>query len=497
MEEGTDIWKRIPAATGMHQPTRTRFILGGTVVLAILVRVAVGIATESWTFSAEKNHWEFGYEMGRVAGCLVAGQGFAYPTDPPQPTAWMAPAYPVFVAAVFLAFGPHTPQSALAIQFIQVIASALSCVLLYLLGKRLYGPTVGEISAFLLAIYPASIHYAVQKIWSSSFFTVALLSVLFLFTIQARRPSTTGVVFLGVMLGIGVLFNPLLLSIIPPMTAWLYWVWKKQGQGDPVAIVLLLATCGLVLTPWVVRNYAVFGRFVLIKSNLGHEILVGNHEHAMRALPDEMSGIERQVRGLKQPIKGLMMTETELEVLRELNEVEKNCIYLRNGMRSITDNPVRFLRFTGIRIASFWTTMRSPKGVKELVFRSPYFLVLSLGLFGIFLAVKKGLPRAVLIIPILFFPVAYYVTVVGLHRYRFPIEPIFLIFAALAIAVQVPRLGLKSIVGRAGKEPRLGFSVHRHRREDDPAGENPSMQQTLPSAIRTSLAPCRRTILRL
>jgi len=111
----------------------------------------------------------------------------------------------------------------------------------------------------------------------------------------------------------------------------------------------------------------------------------------------------------------------------------------------ISDDPLRFLHFTGIRTVRFWTMVRTPKNVRELVYQSPYFIVLILGFLGISLATRRGLPTAVLMIPLLFFPVAYYFTVVGLHRYRFPLEPILLIFSALAIAAQASRLGLKSI----------------------------------------------------
>ena len=48
-----------------------------------------------------RDHWHFGWEMGRIARSIVEGHGFSSPFfDPSGPTAMLPPAYPYLVAAV-------------------------------------------------------------------------------------------------------------------------------------------------------------------------------------------------------------------------------------------------------------------------------------------------------------------------------------------------------------------------------------------------------------
>jgi hypothetical protein len=45
-------------------------------------------------------------------------------------------------------------------------------------------------------------------------------------------------------------------------------------------MIVLLLTSGVVVTPWIVRNYKVFGTFVPLRSNFGLELWLGNNPEA-------------------------------------------------------------------------------------------------------------------------------------------------------------------------------------------------------------------------
>ena len=150
-----------------------------------------------------------------------------------------------------------------------MIISVLTCVVLYNLGKRLYNAQVGLLAAFLLAIYPAAIHFAVQKIWSTSLFTCCLLLVILQFLRQAEQPHIKGGVYLGTLLGFTALTEPAVVSAYPFATLWLYL--KANGEWGTVTktVAAMLIAFFLSISPWLVRNYIVFEQFVFIKSNLG------------------------------------------------------------------------------------------------------------------------------------------------------------------------------------------------------------------------------------
>src|SRR5688572_15816418 len=139
----------------MEGPSKN--LLVGIVVLALGLRLAVAVVTTSWVFPSDDNFWTYGHEMGQIASSLAKGHGFSWPEERGYrrgPTAWMPPAYPLIMAGAFKIFGIFSQQAAIAIETFLTIVSALTCLLVYALGKRLYNAQVGLLAAFLLAIYP-------------------------------------------------------------------------------------------------------------------------------------------------------------------------------------------------------------------------------------------------------------------------------------------------------------------------------------------------------
>jgi hypothetical protein len=61
-----------------------------------------------------RDHWEFAYEIGRVARSIALGHGFSNPYwANTGPTALLTPVYPYLLAGVFATFGVYTKTSAL------------------------------------------------------------------------------------------------------------------------------------------------------------------------------------------------------------------------------------------------------------------------------------------------------------------------------------------------------------------------------------------------
>ena len=54
----------------------------------------------TYRFRPYGDHFQFGWEMGRIARALVTGYGYADPfTGHTGPTAWVAPLYPMLLGA--------------------------------------------------------------------------------------------------------------------------------------------------------------------------------------------------------------------------------------------------------------------------------------------------------------------------------------------------------------------------------------------------------------
>ena len=102
-----------------------------------------------------------------IAAHLVRGEGFIYRPvhgiSYLQPTSWMAPLFPCFLAGVYLFLGLHTPASYLFIQLVQALSSAFGCLFIYGIGRKLWNHKVGIVAGFMLALYPPLV-YSVTRI---------------------------------------------------------------------------------------------------------------------------------------------------------------------------------------------------------------------------------------------------------------------------------------------------------------------------------------------
>ena len=189
------------------------------VMLALVTRLAVAVLTSKPDFPRDDNlrptshpgvEWTFAYEIGHIAASLAMGNGFSWPEWyiwPQGPTSWMAPVFPFVMAGAFKAFGVFSAQAAIALQVFLTIISTLSCILLYLLGKRLYNAQVGLLAAFLFAIYPTSIQFSVRTLSDISLFICCLLLIILVFLRLADHPNTRVGACLGILVGFTALVN--------------------------------------------------------------------------------------------------------------------------------------------------------------------------------------------------------------------------------------------------------------------------------------------------
>jgi 4-amino-4-deoxy-L-arabinose transferase-like glycosyltransferase len=401
--------------------------LTGIVVLSLVIRIAVAIATTSWVFSDKNNFFQFGFEMGQISESIASGGGFSWPEEvrrvahiyPGQPTAWMPPVYPLIVAAAFEIFGVYSKQSAMALELFQTGISVLNCVLLYILGKRLYTAQAGLVAAFLLCVYPQDIHFAVQKIWMNNLFVCCLLLLILMLLHMADRPHMKRGIYLGIMLGFTALIDPVITGVYPFVFVWLY----LKADTDRLTILKITATILITffftISPWLVRNYTVFGKFIFIKSSFGYNLYLGNREGA--------SG------GYKDVWLPEYFSESEQKYLNQSKEPARSSFFLRKAMTFIMEDPLSFVQRTMNRIIRFWTHIRPIRGWGERIAVAAYFIVLILAVVGLTLNRAKRRDVSLLLLFVLLLPVPYYLTQIIFYRYRFPIEPILMVFAGYTI----------------------------------------------------------------
>jgi hypothetical protein len=227
---------------------------------------------------------------------------------------------------------------------------------------------------------------------------------------------------------------------------WLFLQHTSQKGKERKYIATVIVMAAITVTPWLLRNYAVFGRFML-RSNFGLELKLANNWETSNALELTDGGHIPTGKVWKRGHPSVNAEEFRLYAsLGELNYVDRQ---YNEAVAFVWGNPKKFLWLTLRRIYYFWLgdlggrndwagnldISRPISGMKKLC----YVLPLPFMVAGVFLAIKRNIKISPLVAFILLLPAVYYITHVA-HRYRFPIEPTLLIFASYGFYSLIRRM---------------------------------------------------------
>ena len=404
------------------------------VLVALLLRLTV-ITAGTYRITPRRDHFQFGWEMGRLARSIANGQGFSSPTDLPSgPSAWAPPLYPYILAGVFRLFGIYSAFSAWVILSFNSVFAALTCIPLYRIGQRLYGESVARATAWTWALFPYAIYWPVRVVWETSLSTF-LLSVALLWTLEMGdgSPPRHKWISYGLLWGIIVLTNTALLAVLPLSLLWLLYRLPERGRQIR-GIILCGIVAALVVSPWLVRNYEVFGKFVFVRDNLPLEMHMANN--------DRFTGLwTRNEHPGNDP-----MAMRRFQELGELGFMEEKQREFREFVR---EHLADFAKFTVERAVYFW--IGTPQativdGYDLIIARHMGFLIMTLLAFGgLWLSFRNKRTGSFLLANyLLIYPLPYYL-VNPFPRYKHPIEAemilltVYLLWEARQIQVRWPR----------------------------------------------------------
>ena len=388
---------------------RTSFLW--MVVIAFGLRFGYIVAEHTYKFKTLDNNFSFGFEMGRIGRAIATGQGFSDPFEGHTgPTAWEPPLYPYLIAAVFTITGVYTHASALILLSINSFFSALTCIPIFLIAKKCFSEKVALWSGWLWALLPSVMYWCTRWVWETSL-AALLLAILFWITLQLEeaRGAKLWIVY-GVLWGIAALTNTSLLAFLLPSGLWAWYRRYKKQAGSLPQVALASLFFMATISPWLVRNYETFGKFIFIRSNFGAELRLGNGPFA--------DGTWMQWLHPSQNI-------VELRRYQQMGELTYVAVRKREAMEFIRASYPRFAWISVKRFIYYWGGLpRSSKIAALAPFKNSLFLASSvLAFWGLGRALRRHRPGAWLFFCLLLtYPTIYYF-VFPHPRYRHPIEP--------------------------------------------------------------------------
>ena len=392
------------------RPAPPRFFLWLLPLSFVLQLATIGVGHQ-YRWRPGKDNFEFGWEMGRIGRSIALGHGFASPYEGNTgPSAWEPPLYPYLIGGVFKVFGVYTVASAWVLLSINSLFATLTTFPVFWIAHRSFGERVAIWSAYVWALFPYVWYWSVHWIWDTTF-TPLVLAFVFLLALELQEwPGWHGWALFGAVYGVGALANPTMLAFLPFCGLWIWRQRYRRGLSSLGGVALASVTFFLVLSPWLIRNYEVFGRFVFIRDDFGLQFRLGNGPYAD---------------GMLMPYLQPNLDHQQFEKFQQMGELAYGAECKRIAFDWIRANPSRFAVISLKRFFYYWNGVPRPTGGFSVVdFRSSGFLATSvLALWGLGRAVRQKRPGAWLFAGlVLTYPTVYYF-VFPHARYRHPIEP--------------------------------------------------------------------------
>ena len=347
-----------------------------------------------------------------------------------------SPLYPYLLAVYMVVVG----QDLYVLRLIQIGVGAATCVLVYLLGARLFDGRTGAIAGIGCALYAPFYFYEGQVM--KEFLTPPLATGAILLVVWSRPPTARALFGAGVLLGLACLVRDNFLLLLAVLGGWAaFEAWKRAGLSELLRAALAMAAGALlVLLPVALRNYAVGGALVLTTSGGGEGFYIGNGPYANGAYvppPWVRSNPRFEHEDFRKKARELTGSN--------LDRAQASRYWWREGVKALAANPRRAVWLWARKFALFWNDHELPDNYSFYSFRKFSWLLAHLLTFGPVAALAwAGLLLSAhewrKLVPLYLAGAGYMLSVLivfNFGRFRLPIVPILLVFAGKAIATVV------------------------------------------------------------
>ena len=353
-----------------------------------------------------------------------------------QDVFYQAPLYPYFLGVLQAVFGHHL----WLIRLIQIALGALSCALIFRIGRDLFSRQAGIAAGLILSCYAPGIFF--DGLIEKSILDLFLVSLLLLLLSQTKEGRQWKQwLAIGAVMGLLGLSreNALILVIVVPLWIGLYFseapvLNRFQWMGFFFAGLLL------VLVPVGLRNLAVGGDFKLTTSQFGPNFFIGNN-----AAADGTYVSVRNVIGEPQLEGKDARRLAERALGRSLTAGEVSDYWLQKSTDYIRSQPERWLELLGKKWLLVWNAHEIEDSDDFYIYQQWSWLLSFLGRishFGILaplaavgLWLTRSQWRRLWLLYAMIFALASSVAIFYVFgRYRFPLVPLLALFAGAGVA---------------------------------------------------------------
>jgi hypothetical protein len=429
------------AAVVSRRKSELRWLVIAVFCIAVLkLGLALGLV------SAFKDQINPLYTIGHVdnyyslAKNISHGRGYRFTPDTTL-TLMREPGYPYFLAVLVHEFDDYNRAAVIA----NLLLTSLTAFLIFKLARLLSSTAWVPVAAPILYMLHPGVILAELRSGVEVPFTFLLLIFLLLLREAVCSNSSAAYVKAGIALGITTYVRST--ALLFPAFLVVYGLFFHLGWRSvfryAARAALVLACALLVLSPWIVRNYMLVGKFVPTASVQGVAMQVGNYLCVHADGKKEFVDLDFEAAEARKKLateQGYKFQGDYYQLFYDPHdEVKFNSFLGAQVVQQYIQSPATFVKCASENVFNFWFQGKNRSTTMANIAIQSSYLILALA--GIFLGFKEiHKPTLWLLLLFVAYTMAVYVPIHAQARYSIPIMPILSILAAISICKLMQRV---------------------------------------------------------
>ena len=353
---------------------------------------------------------------------------------------YQAPLYSYFLALIYRIFG----HGYLVPRLIQSAIGAVNCVMVALIGKRLFGERQGLLAGCIAALYGPLIHFEGELLRPVLIIFLGLSMILCILSWSEDRPIWAAIA--GLLMGLSSITRENILIVLPVIVIYLWMSSKKSRWHAPV---LFIALTLIPIIPVTVNNYKKSGDLVPVSTQGGMNFFIGNSAHS-----DRLTGLQPGIEWEK------MAFSPREELGPDPKPSEFQSWFIKKALKDISQSPTGWIgKLVKKLYLVFYGEELTPNSNLDLYRERSFLLRILISKCGpLFIPFGLLFPFFVLGIGVkganrdkwllLSFIITYSLSLMLFHvraRYRVPIVPLMIPFTAAGILYLIKQIKLQDV----------------------------------------------------
>ncbi|MBF0361108.1 MAG: glycosyltransferase family 39 protein [Oligoflexia bacterium] len=394
-----------------------------TVVISILI-VAFSIRVINLLIN---NYTLVGDEISYYEGAINLAQGNGYISADGKYIDYFPILYSLFLSSFYYLFTP----SILMAKIINIFLGVITCWLTFLFAEKLTTKKIAVFCLIAMAINPQFVKISGKLLSENLFLPIFLLWIIIALNIHSNLDKTISLrkkiyysIIHGIVFGIMLLSKVIAAGLLPAFI-FSYLLSKNYHLKEKILLIIVGAISILaIITPWIVRNYSVYDRFVPLTTTGGITFYSSNVRKG-------------------QPYGNMLEDDLTLSLKKE-NPVDRSAYLTQYTLKYLKENlstvPYLLLQKTGYFWGPLdWEVMSEDGYSKFPGYNFVYISLLPFFVIGVFRFLKSFNYNSFFLFQIIMLLQIFsvYGTCLihyGSARQRMVIEPLIMVFSLISLA---------------------------------------------------------------